>query len=266
MRLLISIALCASAFAASQPRDNYNIPLWEPGKVPMSVGDGPLDNPFVTVFLPPAGKANGASVVIAPGGSNIMLMYSAEGIDIAEQYNDWGVAAFVLTYRLSPRYGEAPRVADGKRAIQLIRARAAEWKLDPAKVGFIGFSAGSSLARSVAASAGPGSSTAPDPVDRMSSKPDYLGMVYSPGRPTPGESLKDFPPTILVAAANDRGSSIGSAHLFEELTKAGAVAEVHIYQKGRHGFGSGFANENLSDWMGRLKHFLQYDGLLPKDK
>src|SRR5580658_8395197 len=92
---------------------NYNIPLWEAGQVPMAKGDGPLDSPFLTVFLPPEGKRNGASVIIAPGGSNIMLMYGVEGIDVAERYNSWGVTAFVLTYRLSPRYGENVRVMEG---------------------------------------------------------------------------------------------------------------------------------------------------------
>ena len=74
--------------------------------MPLATGNGPLDTPFLTAFLPPEGKRNGASVVIAPGGANIMLMYGAEGLEIAERYNDWGVTAFVLTYRLSPRYGD----------------------------------------------------------------------------------------------------------------------------------------------------------------
>jgi hypothetical protein len=81
-----------------------NIPLWEAGRVPGAAGNGPLDAPFLTVFLPRPGTANGGSVIVAPGGGNIMLMYGAEGADIAEAYNDWGVTAFVLTYRLSPRY------------------------------------------------------------------------------------------------------------------------------------------------------------------
>ena len=100
---------------------NYNIPLWDEGKVPLATGNGPLDSPFLTVFLPPEGKRNGGSVIIAPGGSNIMLMYGVEGIDVAERYNSWGVTAFVLTYRMSPRYGENVRVMEGKRAVQLVR-------------------------------------------------------------------------------------------------------------------------------------------------
>jgi len=245
---------------------NYNIPLWGEGKVPLANGNGPLDVPFVTVFMPPETKRNGGAVVIAPGGSNIMLMYGAEGMTIAERYNDWGVAAFVLTYRLSPGYKEDARVLDGKRAIQLVRSRAAEWKLDPARVGFIGFSAGSSLGRSVAAASGPGNPQATDPIDRFSSRPDYLGLVYGPGRAIPGESLKDFPPTFLMCAAGDKGNAIGSAQLFMDLTRAGAVAEIHIYQKGHHGFGDGFGNGTFSDWMPRLEHFLRQGGFLPGGK
>src|SRR4051812_34331583 len=94
--------------------NNYNIHLWEPGKVPGAKGDGSLDNPFLTVFQPPEGKRNDGAVVVAPGGSNIMLMYGAEGMNIAERYNDWGVTAFVLTYRLAPRYPQDARVADAK--------------------------------------------------------------------------------------------------------------------------------------------------------
>jgi len=245
---------------------NCNIPLWDPGKVPLANGSGPLDRPFLTVFLPPEGKRNGGSVVIAPGGSNIMLMYGGEGMEIAERYNDWGVAAFVLTYRLSPRYRDDARTLDGKRAIQLVRSRADEFHLDPNRVGYIGFSAGSNLGRLVAAASGPGDSNAADPVDRLSSRPDYLALVYGAGRATPGESLKSFPPTFLLAAALDTGASMGSAQLFMDLTRAGATAEIHVYQKGRHGFGSGYASPNFSDWMPRLEHFLKQGGFLPEGK
>jgi acetyl esterase/lipase len=282
--LIVAPAAAASKIAPdrSPATGNYNIPLWESGKVPLAKGDGPLDSPFLTVFLPAEGKRNGGSVVVAPGGSNIMLMYGAEGTDIAERYNDWGVTAFVLTYRLSPRYGEDARVLDGKRAIQLVRSRAAEFKLDPKRVGYIGFSAGSNLGRSVVDAAGPGDANASDPVDRLSSRPDYLGLVYGPGRDprapgrgpgrasasssAPVESLKDFPPTFLMCAAGDAGNANGSAQLFIDLNKAGAVAEIHVYQKGHHGFGDGFASGTYADWMGRLEHFLKQGGFIPGGK
>ena len=244
-----------------------NIKLWEDGKVPLGNGaTGPLDSPFLTAFVPPAGKRNGGSVIVAPGGANIMLMYGAEGLEIAERYNEWGVTAFVLTYRLSPKYNEAARVLDGSRAIQIVRARAGEWGLDPARIGYIGFSAGSSMGRSVVAAARAGDVNAADPIDRVSSKPDYLALVYGAGRATPSESLKDFPPTFLVSAAGDQGPSLGNAQLFMDLTRAGAVAEIHVYQKGRHGFGSGFGSPEFAEWMPALKHFLELGGFLREPK
>jgi endo-1,4-beta-xylanase len=259
-----SVSLITASAPSDDPLSPYrNIKLWEDGKVPLATGTGPLDSPFLTVFVPPDGRKNGASVIIAPGGANIMLMYGAEGLDIAERYNDWGVTAFVLTYRLSPRYGENARVMDGRRAIQIVRSHATEWMLDPARIGYIGFSAGSNMGRAVVAAAGPGDKTAADPVDRVSSRPDYLALVYGAGRATEGESLKEFPPTFLVSAAADQGPSIGNAQLFMDLVKAGGVAEVHVYQKGRHGFGSGFGSPEFSDWMPTLRHFLERGGFLP---
>ena len=266
--LALSLTMAAPAGKAlgglSDELSSYrNIPLWDAGKVPLATGTGPLDAPFLTAFLPPAGKRNGASVVIAPGGANIMLMYGGEGLDIAERYNDWGVTAFVLTYRLSPRYGENARVLDGTRAIQIVRSHAAAWKLDPAQIGYIGFSAGSNMGRSVAAASRPGDAAAADPAERVSSRPDYLALVYGAGRATPGESLKDFPPTFLVSAAADQGPSLGNAQLFADLTRAGATAEIHVYQKGRHGFGSGFGSPEFGDWMAALQRFLKVGGFLP---
>ena len=165
------------------------------------------------MFLPPEGKRNGASVVIAPGGANIMLMYGGEGLDIAERFNEWGVTAFVLTYRLAPKYGEnardrwtgsAPfkwfartrpsgssiRTASASSGSRRARAWAARWPLHRA------------LAIPQPA----------DPIDRVSSRPDYLALVYGAGRATPGEELKDFPPTFLLSARaiRDRRSATRS--------------------------------------------------------
>ena len=260
---------CACLLAADE-RGNlpptYNIRLWAEGKVPLAQGTEPLDAPFLTVFQPIEKKRNRGAVIIAPGGSNIMLMYGCEGIEIAERYNDWGVIAFVLTYRMSPRYGEDARIVDGKRAIQLVRSRAAEFKIDPNKIGFAGFSAGSSMARVVVAASEPGNPNAPDPMDQVSSRPDYVVMVYGPGRATPPEQLKDFPPTFLLSAAWDKGAANGLAQLFMDLNKAGAVVELHIYQKGRHGFGGAFTSPEFGPWMSELQHFLRQGGFLPGGK
>jgi acetyl esterase/lipase len=263
--LAAASALCAAGKDAPHASGaNYNIPLWDDGKVPAAKGDGPLDKPFLTVFEPPPGKADGSAVVIAPGGSNIMLMYGAEGLDIAERYNEWGTTAFVLTYRLSPRYGSDARIADGNRAIQVVRARAAALKLDPNRIGYIGFSAGANMGRPVVAEAVKGDPDSPDPVSRVSSRPDYLALIYGPGRSNETENLKSFPPTFLCAAQYDKFPALGSAQLFRDLTEAGVVAELHLYQKGRHGFGSGFGTSDFGAWMPALRHFLEEGGFLKR--
>ncbi len=261
MRAAAAVLLVVTAVAASA-KEPWNIPLWDDGQVPLSKGTGPLDKPFVTVFEPPAGKKTGGAVVIAPGGSNIMLMYGAEGIDIAERFNDWGVTAFVLTYRMAPRYNDEARATDARRAIQIVRSKAKDLGLDPARVGFAGFSAGSNMGRPFVGGSGPGKPDAADPVERFSSRPDYLVLVYGPGRAVPGEDLKTFPPTFLVAAQFDRFPALGSANFFSELTKAGVPAEIHLYQRGRHGFGSGFGSPEFEQWMPTLKHFLDMNNMI----
>jgi acetyl esterase/lipase len=256
----------AQAPASPPPLTRYqNIPLWPAGQVPLATGTAPLDVPFLTVFLPPEGQRNGASVVIAPGGGNIMLMYGVEGFEVGEEYNDWGVTVFVLTYRLNP-YSDEARVLDGQRAIRTVRANAAAWNLDPDRIGYIGFSAGGNMGRPIAASAGPGDHASPDPIERVSARPDYLVLVYGAGRATPGETLAAFPPTFLVSAAGDRGPSLANAQLFIDLTRAGATAVIHVYQKGRHGFGGGFGSPEFSGWMPALRTFLDVGGFLPKER
>ena len=247
-----AVMLSATSLYASE---NYNIPLWEPGQVPLARSDGPLDNPFLTVFPAAKDHRNGSAVIIAPGGSNIMLMYGAEGIEVAERFNDWGTTAFVLTYRMSPSYANDARTLDGNRAIRLVRSLSKEWDLDPKRVMFIGFSAGSSMARYVAAASDPGDPNAQDPAERLSSRPHSLGMIYGTGRATPNENLADFPPTYLLSAAADNAAN-ASAELFIDINHAGGVAELHIQQKGRHGFGAAFSSREYRPWMDSLRHFL----------
>jgi hypothetical protein len=128
---------------------------------------------------------------------------------------------------------------------------------------FIGFSAGSSLARSVAAASSPGDPQASDPVERWSSKPHSLGMVYGAGSATPGEDLAGFPPTYLLSAAADSAAN-PSAKLFGEINQTGGVAELHILQKGRHGFGAAFSSSEFRPWMDSLQHFLTRGGFFGK--
>ena len=171
--LLLTGLVLALNLAAENLHVDYNVPLWPEGKVPGSAGDWAIDNPYLTAVLPAEGKGSGAAVIICPGGANVKLFAHQEGMAIAEKMNAWGVAGFILTYRLSPRYQQEARNMDGRRAVQLLRARAAEFKIDPKRIGMIGFSAGGGLIRAVAAQPVSGNPDATDPIDRVSSRPDF---------------------------------------------------------------------------------------------
>lgn len=252
--LRIGITLALALSAAERAPEMYDIPLWPKGQVPLAKGTGILDQPFLTVSLPPESKRNGSAIVVAPGGGNIMLMYGSEGLEVAEKFNEWGFAAFILTYRLEPKYGDDARVADAKRAIELVRAKAAEFKIDPKRVGLAGFSAGGSLGRAAGAASS------------KEEMPSFLVLVYGPGSSSPGEDLSKFPPTYLFSAAWDRGAADGTVRLFQDLNKAGVVAELLMLQKGRHGFGAGTFSDEYGEWMNSLKHFLKVAGFIPEVK
>ena len=144
-----------------------------------------IHNPSVTPFLPEAGKATGAAVIIAPGGGHMFLTIDREGYDMAKYMADHGVAAFVLKYRLardqagnSPYKVEVDAFADAKRSMRLVRSRAAEWGVDPKRIGFLGFSAGGQLAGLIGTKFDAGDAKAADPIDQISCRPDFLGLIY----------------------------------------------------------------------------------------
>ena len=260
--VLVSVVL---AGAGEKPRTYFNIPLWPKDSVPGAAGDLPIDHPYLTAVPPAEGHSNGTAVIIGPGGGNSDLFAHQEGIDVAEKLSTWGVAAFVLTYRLSPRYPlQDTRTADGRRAVRLLRARAQEFGLNPERIGMMGFSAGGNLIRPVAGHPAPGDPTAADPVERVSARPDFVIHVYGPGRTSADESLNDYPPAFLIAAAGDASSAPASAQFFLDLRKAGVNVELHLYQRGRHGFGLAEGHPVLSDWVGRCESWMKNLGLLER--
>jgi acetyl esterase/lipase len=201
------LLLPAPLLAADEPRE---IPLW-PGGAPgfESRRDEPalakdywvrnIHNPSITAFLPPKEKATGAAVVMCPGGGHRLLVYNAEGVDPARYLNSIGVAAFVLKYRLGREQGtpysiEKHARADGQRAMRLVRSRAAEWNVDPARVGIMGFSAGGEVVSMVAYSPGQGDPSATDPIDRLSARPDFQIMIYPGPLGIPDVIPADAPP------------------------------------------------------------------------
>jgi len=216
--------------------------------------------PSIYVFLPPKDKASGMAVVVAPGGGHSQLVIDKEGWEIADLLNRNGIAAFVLKYRLARAPGshytvEANALADAARAMRTVRSRAAEWGLDRARIGIMGFSAGGEVAALMETRFDAGNASAADAIDRASSRPDFAVVVYPGYRPGTITVPKDAPPTFLVCADDDRSHVVTTVNLYLDLEKQQAPAEMHIYGSGGHGFGLrsklpvGNWPDRLLDWM-----------------
>jgi len=203
-----------------------------------------VHNPSLTIFLPPPEKATGAAVVVCPGGGHFQLSWNLEGTDPAKSLNSIGAAAFVLKYRLAREQGAPYKIEqhakeDGQRAMRLVRSRAAEWKIDPKKIGIMGFSAGGEVVSMVSYTPGVGLADAADPIDRVSSRPDFQIMVYPGPLGIPETIPAGAPPALLVVANDDTGASRTIAGLLPKLRAARVPVEAHVFAHGGHAFGMG---------------------------
>lgn len=237
-----------------------------------------IHDPSLTPFLPTPEKATGCAVIIAPGGGHMQHTIDREGYDLARWLAARGIAAFVLKYRLAcdgsnpagspqPYKVDVHGGADGARAIRLIRARAAEWSIKPDRIGILGFSAGGEIALLAASRHTPGDPAATDPVERLSSRPNYFAPIYSGGmnRPDYTWSKESTPPAFLSCAYDDRMPDQLAA-LFTTLRQAGVNAELHIYSSGGHGYGVRPDRPELpvSTWHVRFAEWLGDRGFLKK--
>ena len=293
VRPIVILASLTFGTRASEVRGGPEvIKLWPEG-APLAKGEHEHDQPTITAFLAPADKANGAAVVLCPGGGYSGLAVGHEGKDIAEWFNQRGVSAFMLKYRLASHgYRHPAPLLDVQRAIRTVRSRASEWNVDPARVGVMGFSAGGHLASTVATHFDAGKSDATDKIEQQSCRPDFAVLCYpvvmfdSPythqgsqknllGAEADAELVeslsnekqvtKETPPTFLFHTNEDAAVVPENSVMFYlALRKNGVPAELHIYEKGRHGIGLGADVPGTNTWSDRLADWLAVRGLLQK--
>lgn len=285
--LLAVLVLSAPLFAADPPV----IPLWAKGapgfedkkdvketraKENKDTGEycvTGVHNPYVTVFLPAKEKATGAAVVVVPGGGHRELWVKHEGENVAQWLSEQGIAAVVLRHRLarekdSPYKIDVHALQDGQRALRLVRSKAKEWNLDPARVGMMGFSAGGEVVGLVCRSASAGDLKATDPIDRESAVPSFQALVYAGPQGIRGEKItkENTPPTWLLVGDEDGAMNWLVTH-FQEAKKAGVSAELHVYSKVGHGFGyrpAKATGKPVETWPTRFVEFLGAQGMLKK--
>jgi endo-1,4-beta-xylanase len=196
-----------------------------------------IHNPSIELHLAPAEKANGMAVVIAAGGGNKTLWVGPEGVDVANWLNGLGVHAFVERYRLQPYDSTSDALADTQRSIRMVRAHAAEWGVDPRRVGIMGFSAGGEQAAWVTLKFDGGNPKADDPIERESSRPDFSVLIYPGWKRMDLDSVpKDTPPAFITCAGvDDAFHARQSVEFYMALFNAKIPAEMHLYGHGGHG-------------------------------
>lgn len=287
---VISVSVAGVTFAGAADKPPA-IPLWENGapgfenrkdekevrdRVNKDTGEyrvTNVHNPYVTVFLPLPEKATGAAVVVVPGGGHRELWVKHEGENLADWLADHGVAAVVLRHRL-PREKDSPYklavhpAQDGQRALRLVRSRAKDWGIDPARVGMIGFSAGGETVAMVCRKAEKGIPDAADPVDRESAVPSFQALVYAGPLGIRGEAVTkaNTPPTFILVGEDDGAARWLIPH-YLDAKKAGVSAELHVFAKAPHGFGfrpNRAAGKAVETWPQLFLGFLNTQGMLTK--
>ena len=282
--LLVFLILSPQTPAAPGPPDPAQHPvilLW-PGGAPGSEGKtgeekvrvqednrivSGVHRPSLTVYLPAKGTATGAAVVVAPGGSYRELWITHEGYRVGEWLSQRGIAAFVLKYRLPHEPGstytvEGTALADIQRAVRTVRARAAEWEIDPQRVGVMGFSAGAHLAGLAATHYDDVVYPHTDATDRQSAKPAFQALIYPPKIEATYSS--DTPPAFIACGGDDQIAA-DVPNLYLALKNAGMSAELHIYAGVGHGFGIRPANPPaVAGWIDRFREWMSAGGLLTK--
>jgi acetyl esterase/lipase len=297
-----ALALAAILAPGMRAADPAIIELWPEG-IPGFRADAPqeretpdghvwsVQHPTLTVCLPET--QNGTAIIVCPGGSYANLAFEHEGFASAHWLNRLGVTAFILKYRLK-EYGQPAPLRDVLRAIRTVRSRAAQFGVKSDRIGILGYSAGGHLGASAGTLFDAPEGRTGAALDSVSGRPDFMMLIYPVitmedpyvhglsrtdllgEHPTEdvikrwsleGQVTKDSPPAFLVAAEDDKTVPVENSLVFyEALRRAGVPAELHVYQRGGHGFGLRPGNGTASDWPARAEEWMRYGGWLPAQK
>jgi acetyl esterase/lipase len=266
--------------------------LW-PKEAPQVAGTDSADLPTLTLFLPQKNKGTGSAVIVAPGGAYLGLASNLEGRQVADWFTSRGVTAFVLKYRLGAKYLYPIPLEDAQRAVRLVRSLASVYGFAPERIGFVGFSAGGHLAATTGTLFDAGKPDSADPVERLSSRPDFLVLGYpwlnamqpsgryitycSRIKTIPAETCKldeqkytpalhvtpQTPTTFIYSTTDDQTVPVSaSVTFYNALIAAGVPAEMHIFRHGDHGSGLGAGFAALDLWPVLVEQWLRDQGLL----
>jgi acetyl esterase/lipase len=278
--LLCAALLCMAAAHAQQPAP-ASVQLWPDGapgsekrhgeaeKIQDGVYFSNVHDPSLTIMKADPRHANGAAVVVVPGGGHRMLVFQNEGMAAAKNLNRVGVTAFVLRYRLARDQGssysiEQDAANDLRRAVRWVRSHAAEFGVDPQRIGVMGFSAGGELVSLVADNLEPEAKGKRDAVDQASARPDFQVLIYPGPLGVPVKDVKNAPPAFLAAGSRDTCCMPPALALYQQLVAAGVSAELHLYADTDHAFNVGQRGERISlqHWPDRLSDWLADGGWL----
>ena len=294
--ILCCLLLLAAPLATAADRVPLVLDLWpgvapgEKGNIPEEKFEEPKPNekqpvkrlgnvskPTITITKPPADIDTGAAVIVAPGGGYTILAWEHEGTMVADWLNKIGVTAVVLKYRV-PRRPDQPKDAspigalqDAQRAVGLVRSKAKDLKIDPARIGMLGFSAGGHLTAWASSNTDKRAYDPVDDADKISCRPDFAAMIYPGGLLDSAKKLKaelpvskDFPPSFLVVAADDKGSFDSTVEMTKALRAVNVSAELHVFASGGHGFGMKTGDKPYATWPKRCADWMLAQGYLKK--
>ncbi|MGV7207582.1 alpha/beta hydrolase [Oxalobacteraceae bacterium A2-2] len=283
--VLLPLALCAGlAHAQQAPQE---VPLWpdgapgfrhehaetsedkhETGRLDRYLGY--VSNPTLTWYPAPGLDAAAPVVLVLPGGGFRYVAIDKEGHEVARWLNSVGISAAVLKYRVVAPDAErswdvmSPLLAlnDAGRAMRVLRSHAADWKIDPARIGVLGFSAGGTMAIRLTIDASDGKAGARDPVERLGSKPDFIGLIYASPPDNKMPKVDQRTPWFIAHAANDSKLPVKIAtKVFNHIIDQGGSAELHVYRQGEHGFGVAPPSGTVRSWTGQFMAWLKDIGM-----